>query len=72
MEQRQLDRINYLYRKMKEEGLTPDEKEEQQRLRGEYIQLVRQNLRGSLDHTKVQEPDGTVRPLKKRPKKFLS
>lgn len=59
-------RINELYHKSKtSEGLTPEEKEEQQRLRGEYIASIRQNLRSTLDNVSIVEKDGTITDLKK-------
>jgi uncharacterized protein YnzC (UPF0291/DUF896 family) len=61
-----LDRINALYKKSKEEGLTEAEKAEQQQLRKEYIQLVRKNLRGTLNNTTIQYPDGSKQKLEKR------
>lgn len=57
-------RINELYHKSKAEGLTPDEKEEQARLRREYIEAIRGNMRATLDHTSIQNEDGTLTPLK--------
>lgn len=65
MEQSKLDRINALYKKSKEEGLTDAEKAEQKELRQEYIGLVRQNLRGTLNNTTIQFPDGSKKKLKK-------
>ena len=42
MEQSRIDRINELARKSRtEEGLTPEEKEEQARLRQEYVAAFR-------------------------------
>ncbi|SFA92222.1 DUF896 domain-containing protein [Clostridium frigidicarnis] len=38
-------RINYLYKKSKEEGLTEEEKKEQQELRKDYIDRVKNNFR---------------------------
>lgn len=67
MEQSKLDRINELYKKSKAEGLTPAEKEEQQKLRQEYVKLVHNNLRGQLENVSFLNPDGTVTPV--RPKK---
>ena len=47
----QIDRINELARKAKtEDGLTKAEKEEQQRLRREYIDAFKTNLRSQLDN----------------------
>lgn len=66
MEQAKIDRINELYKKQKAGTMTPEEKEEQAALRAEYIALVRRNLRHTLDHTSVQEPDGTIRKLHRK------
>ena len=41
-------------------GLTPEEKEEQKKLRAEYIASVRMNLRAQLDNVDVQQEDGTI------------
>ena len=56
-------RINELYHKSQAEGLTPEEKEEQARLRQEYIQNVRANLRGQLNNIDIVNADGTVENL---------
>ncbi len=45
----EIQRINELYRKSKTEGLTEEEKSEQQLLRRAYIDAVKANLRGHLD-----------------------
>ena len=66
MQQPKLDRINELYRKSKAEGLTEEEKVEQQRLRAEYIQLVRANLRGQLENISILNPDGSITDLSKK------
>ena len=65
-------RINALARKSRESGLTDEEKEEQKQLRQEYIGLYRRSLQNTLDHTVIKEPDGTLRPLCRRPDKPLS
>ncbi len=69
MEQSKLDRINELARLSKTRELTADEKEEQQRLRKEYVMLVHNNLRGQLESLKIQNPDGSVVRVKDRRKK---
>ncbi|MCM1194284.1 MAG: DUF896 domain-containing protein [Acetatifactor muris] len=51
-------RINALYHKSQKEGLTEEEREEQARLRKEYIANVRANLRGQLDNITIEYPDG--------------
>ena len=66
MDMKDIQRINQLYHKMKDQGLTPEEKEEQARLRGEYIAAIRKNLRGSLDSMKIQYPDGRIENVKDR------
>ena len=55
-----IQRINELARKAKAEGLTPAEKEEQQKLRREYIAAVK------IDNIDVQEKDGTIVNLGER------
>lgn len=61
-----IERINELYRKSKAEGLTNDELLEQKRLREEYIAAFRNNLRGTLESIKIQNPDGSMIDVKKR------
>ncbi|HIU77485.1 MAG TPA: DUF896 domain-containing protein [Candidatus Pelethocola excrementipullorum] len=58
-----IERINELARKAKAEGLTPEEKAEQQKLRKEYIEAVKLNLRSQLDHIDIQENDGSITNL---------
>lgn len=60
MDQKKIDRINELYHKSKGEGLTPAEKDEQTRLRKEYIAAIRANMRGTLNNISIQNPDGTI------------
>ena len=58
-----IERTNELARKSRAEGLTPEEKAEQQKLRQEYIAAVKMNLRTQLDNIDVQEKDGTITNL---------
>ena len=60
MNNNDIDRINTLYHKSKSVGLTPEEKEEQKRLRKEYIKSIRASLLGTLNNIDMQEEDGTV------------
>ena len=60
MKQEQIERINELARKSKTTGLTPEEKEEQKKLRAEYIASVRMKLRTQLDNINIQEEDGSI------------
>jgi len=68
MEESRLARINELYKKSKEIGLTEEEKTEQAELRSEYIQAVRKNLRGTLNQISLLNPDGSVTELSKKEK----
>ena len=60
MEQAKIDRINELARKQNTTGLTPAEKEEQQKLRQEFIATIRMNLRTQLDNIDLQQEDGSI------------
>ncbi len=66
MEQSKIDRINALAKKKKAEGLTPEEQAEQRALREEYILEFRAGLRGILDHTYIQYPDGSKVKIEKK------
>ena len=56
-------RINELYHKSQAEGLTAAEKEEQQKLRQEYVANVRANPRGQLNNISIVEKDGSITDL---------
>ena len=56
-------RINELYHKSQAEGLTESEKEEQARLRKEYVASFRANLKSQLDSITVVRPDGSKENL---------
>ena len=58
-----IKRINALYHKSQEEGLTEEEKAEQKQLREEYIASVRGNLKSQLDNINIQEADGSITNL---------
>ncbi len=64
MNEEKIARINVLYHKSKAEGLTEEEKKEQQELRKEYVAAIRGNIRATLDNASIQNEDGTVTPLK--------
>ena len=67
MEQKKIDRINELARRVKAgETLTPGELAERDALRREYIDSVKASLTGQLDNTWVVDPDGTKRRLPKK------
>lgn len=69
MTEEKIARINELYHKSKAEGLTEKEKEEQQKLRQEYLAAIRNNMRATLDQVSIKNPDGSVTELKKVRKK---
>ena len=62
----QIARINELARKQKAEGLTEEEKAEQLKLRGEYINAYKQSLIAQLENTYILEPDGTKRKVMRK------
>lgn len=69
MDPKLLERINELARKSKETPLTEEELAEQAQLRAEYIKEYRAMLRGILENTVIQRPDGTREKLSKRSEK---
>ena len=64
--QEKIDRINFLARKSRSEGLTETEKNEQRKLRAEYIEAFKQSLVSQLENTTIIEPDGTRRKVRRR------
>lgn len=67
MEER-IARINELAYKAKAEGLTEEELAERDKLRREYIDSVKGNLAAQLSSMRVQQADGTLKPLEKKSK----
>lgn len=63
MTEEKIERINVLARKAKAEGLTEEEKLEQQVLRREFIDDFKRNLRGQLDNISIKEEDGSITNL---------
>ena len=59
-------RINELAKKAKTEGLTPEELTERDRLRRIYIDSVKANMVGQLEHTYYVDAKGNKTPLKKK------
>ena len=64
MTQELLERINFLAKKSKAEGLTDAEKAEQQQLRAQYIQEFRQGVINTLDNTYIMDEQGNKRKLR--------
>ena len=61
-----IQRINELARKAKAQGLTPEEAQEQKRLRQEYLDSVRKYLVSQLENMSILEPDGTKKKVQKK------
>ena len=55
-----IDRINELYHKSQDVGLTEEEKAEQKDLRQQYVLSIRRSLRGQLDNIDIQNEDGSI------------
>ena len=69
MTQDKIDRINELARKQKtEEGLTNEERFEQQKLRSEYINSIKRNLSLQLENTVIVDEKGNKRKVQKKEK----
>ncbi|AGZ26661.1 DUF896 domain-containing protein [Staphylococcus warneri] len=63
-----IDRINELAKKKKEQGLTNEEAKEQSKLRKQYLDSFREGFKKQLENTKVIDPEGndvTPEKLKK-------
>ena len=57
IDQKLIDRINELAKKQKEVGLTKEEKEEQAKLRAEYLRLFKEGFRQRLESIKFVDKD---------------
>ena len=66
MDASRIDRINELYHKSQAVGLTEEEKEEQARLRQEYVAAIRGSLLNNLNNISIKEPDGSITDLGKK------
>ena len=55
LKKEKIDRINHLAKKSKGEGLTDEEKKEQEQLRKEYIEKFREHFKGHLNRVKFVE-----------------
>jgi len=57
IDQKLIDRINELAKKQKEVGLTKEEKEEQAKLRAEYLRLFKEGFRQRLESIKFVDKE---------------
>ena len=64
-----LNKLNALYAKSKSVGLSDEEKEEQARLKKEYLAKFRGNFKKQLDNIDVKYSDGRTAPLSSFKKK---
>ena len=63
MDSTKIDRINTLHHKAQSVGLTEEEKVEQAKLRREYLDAVKGNLRAHLNNIDIKEKDGSITNL---------
>ncbi|WP_077390847.1 DUF896 domain-containing protein [Mobilibacterium timonense] len=70
MEKKKIDRINELARLKKERELSPEEKEEQQALRKEFLREIRADLKQTLDNIEIVD-DAAPAQEKKVPESDL-
>ena len=61
-----ISRINELYHKSKAEGLTDEEKKEQQMLRQQYVAAIRGSIQSQLNNIDREMEDGTIVNLGER------
>ena len=66
MEKSKLLRINELYAKSQAEGLTDKEKEEQAKLRREYIDSYKRSLVSQLDNTYILDDKGNKKKVTRK------
>lgn len=64
-----LAKINALAKKKREQGLSNEESELQQKLYKEYLTIFRSNVKRQLDNVDVEFSDGRVVPLNELKKK---
>ncbi len=63
MDKQKIERINFLARKSKSEGLSDDEKNEQTALRNEYRQYMRNGYMAEFSNTYIIDENGNKRRL---------
>lgn len=61
-----IKKINELAKKSKEEGLSDAEKEEQQKLRRQYIEAFRQGVKNTLNNVYIVDKNGNEKKLKRK------
>ena len=66
MEHEKILRINELAKKKKEVGLTDEEAEERKTLHAQYIKEFREQTEATLKRVRVEQDDGSYKPLVKK------
>ncbi len=61
-----LKRINELARKSREQGLSEEEKAEQQNLRQEYLKKFRQGMENTLNSVYIMDENGNKRKVERK------
>lgn len=61
-----IKRINELYHLSKERELNDAEKEEQTKLRKDYIDSIKRGLQAQLENIEIQELDGSVTKVRRK------
>ena len=67
MDYKDIERINELARKKKTVGLTEAELGEQARLRRQYLDEFKANMKATLDNVYIEREDGSYEKLQKKP-----
>ena len=63
-----IKRINELYKKSKEEGLSASELAEQKKLREEYARSFREGLKQTLSNVYIMDENGNEKKLERKKK----
>lgn len=66
MDNAKIQRINALAKKARESGLTTEEKEEQARLRADYIAAFRAGLKNTLEGVYIVDEDGNEKKIERK------
>ena len=61
-----IKRINFLYHKSNTEGLTEEEKNEQTKLRKEYVKGFRQGMANTLENVYIMDEKGNKKKIEKK------
>lgn len=67
--QEQINRINELARKSREQELSPEEKKEQAELRALYVASFRESLTAQLENTYIVDEKGNKKKVTRNPQK---